>query len=298
MPARYRGRFAPSPTGPLHFGSLVAALASFLEARTRDGIWYLRIEDLDPLREFPEATASILRSLESHGLTWDGLVWHQSRRQSIYREAVERLRSQGLAYPCRCSRRELRENAGRHPRHCREQPDWSGYSAASTDRPAVRFALRDHTYSWQDGIQGPCSTRVRAETDDFVIHRREGFFAYQLAVVCDDIAQGITEVVRGHDLLSSTPFQLALYDAFDAPPPTFAHLPVVTNPTGQKLSKQNLAAPLDDSIPGDNLYRALVFLRQHPPEALAGAPLNRILDWALQNWNLNRIPAVAAMDEP
>jgi len=298
MSARYRGRFAPSPTGPLHFGSLVAALASFLEARTRDGLWHVRIEDLDPLRESPAAADSILHSLECHGLMWDGPVWYQSQRQSFYLEHIEHLRNRGLAYPCRCSRRELRENAGHHPRHCRENPDWSAYSPASTDGPAIRFALSDRIYGWQDGIQGPCSTRVSAEIDDFVIRRKEGFFAYQLAVVCDDIAQNITEIVRGHDLLSSTPFQLALYEAFNAPPPTFAHLPVVTSPAGQKLSKQNRAAPLDDSKPARNLHRALVFLRQQPPAELARESFNRVIDWGLNNWNLARVPAVAALGEP
>ena len=298
MPVKYRGRFAPSPTGPLHFGSLVAALASFLEARSRQGLWFLRIEDLDPLREPPDATRQILHALDCHGLGWDGAVCYQSQRQPHYREILDRLRWAGFAYRCSCSRRELRENDGRHPHRCRERTSPAHGESPKAPGAAVRFALDDRIWSWIDGIQGPCSVRVQAEIDDFVIQRKEGFFAYQMAVVCDDIAQGITEVVRGHDLLSSTPFQLALYQALENPPPAFHHLPLVTNKRGQKLSKQNRARPLDNGKAAANLYRALRFLGQEPPPELARAPVPAILEWALRNWRSSRIPRCTGMEAP
>lgn len=298
MSALYRGRFAPSPTGPLHFGSLVAALASFLEARSRQGLWLLRIENLDPLREPPDATSQILRTLDCHGLGWDGPVWYQSERLSRYQDILDRLRWAGLAYDCSCSRRELRENKGRHPHHCRERTGPAHAKTPKARQAAVRFALDDRIWSWIDGIQGPCSVRVQAEIDDFVIQRKEGFFAYQMAVVCDDIAQGITEVVRGHDLLSSTPFQLALYQALENPPPRFHHLPVVTNQRGQKLSKQNRARPLENGRAAANLHLALRFLGQEPPHDLAGATVAGVMEWALSNWRSARVPRCTGMEAP
>ncbi|MFW5824799.1 MAG: tRNA glutamyl-Q(34) synthetase GluQRS, partial [Marinobacter sp.] len=271
----YRGRFAPSPTGPLHFGSLVTALASYLEARTRDGQWLVRIEDLDPLRESPEAATRILHSLEAHGLHPDGDVRYQSRRLDVYRRQAEHLVSQGRAYHCACSRKELAAAGGRHSYHCRQG------GQLPPDRPrAIRFALQDEDARWQDRILGEQRQAVQAELDDPVIIRKEGFVAYQLAVVVDDIEQGITEIVRGSDLLETTAQQRQICQALQGTPPAWAHIPVVLNDQGQKLSKQNLAPALDDGRAGHNLWQALVSLGQQPPPDLAAASPDEVLAWA------------------
>lgn len=281
----YRGRFAPSPTGPLHFGSLVTALASYLEARSRNGQWLVRLEDLDPLRESPEATEHILHSLARHQLHRDGEVRYQSTRLEIYRQLADRLVEQGRAYYCGCSRKELKANKGHHPFHCR-----SGGSLPP-DRPlAIRFALNNENAQWHDRILGAQHQSVRAEVDDPVIIRKEDFVAYQLAVVADDIEQGITDVVRGSDLLETTAQQRQICLALAGTTPGWAHIPVVLNHQGQKLSKQNHAPALDDSQPGQNLWHALCSLGQQPPQALRGDTPARILAWAIEHWSLERIP--------
>ncbi|MEE2764142.1 MAG: tRNA glutamyl-Q(34) synthetase GluQRS [Pseudomonadota bacterium] len=275
----YRGRFAPSPTGPLHFGSLVAALASFLEARCHQGQWLVRIEDLDPLREPPEATGQILRSLDAHGLMADDAVRFQSRRHEAYQAAIDRLLETGHAYRCACSRKELAQHHGRHPHQCRD-----GHIAAG-DRPfAVRFALTDETSHWQDQLLGPQVQTVAAELDDPVILRKEGFYAYQLAVVVDDIDQGITHVVRGSDLLDMTAQQQQVYRALGATPPHWLHIPVILNDQGQKLSKQTHAPALDDTRPSDNLVQALAALGQEPPTELTREPVEQVLAWGIRHW--------------
>ncbi len=280
----YRGRFAPSPTGPLHFGSLVAALASYLEARSHHGQWLVRIEDLDPLREPVEATGQILNSLEAHGLFSDEPVRFQSKRHDAYQAAIDDLLRQGLAYRCACSRKELQQHGGRHPHDCRNHPD------RPTDRPsAVRFALTDEQNQWQDLLLGAQLQTVRAELDDPVILRKEGFYAYQLAVVVDDIDQGITDVVRGSDLLEMTAQQTQIYRALGAQPPRWLHVPVIVNEQGQKLSKQSHAPALDDDRPADNLRQALTALGQQPAETLAGASVEAILDWGVQHWRREAI---------
>ena len=275
----YRGRFAPSPTGPLHFGSLVAALASFLEARCHQGQWLVRIEDLDPLREPPEATGQILRSLDAHGLMADDAVRFQSRRHEAYQAAIDRLLETGHAYRCVCSRKELAQHHGRHPHQCRD-----GHIAAG-DRPfAVRFALTDETSHWQDQLLGPQVQTVAGELDDPVILRKEGFYAYQLAVVVDDIDQGITHVVRGSDLLDMTAQQQQVYRALGATPPHWLHIPVILNDQGQKLSKQTHAPALDDTRPSDNLVQALAALGQEPPTELTREPVEQVLAWGIRHW--------------
>ncbi|MBW4935583.1 tRNA glutamyl-Q(34) synthetase GluQRS [Marinobacter sp. F4206] len=276
---RYRGRFAPSPTGPLHFGSLVAALASYLEARQHQGQWFIRLEDLDPLREPPEATGQILRSLDSHGLLPDEPVRFQSRRHPAYQAAIEHLIANGDAYRCVCSRKELKLHGGRHPNHCRDGRITPG------DRPfAIRFALKDEQSHWQDQLLGRQVQTVTAEVDDPVILRKEGFYAYQLAVVVDDIDQGITDVVRGSDLLDMTAQQQQIYRALGAEPPGWLHIPVILNEQGQKLSKQTHAPPLNDDQPEENLIQALIALGQEPPETLAGGGVESILDWGVRHW--------------
>lgn len=282
--ARYRGRFAPSPTGPLHFGSLVAALASYLEARSHNGQWLVRIEDLDPLREPAEATGQILNSLEAHGLFSDEPVRFQSRRHEAYQAAIDSLMTTGDAYRCVCSRKELQQHGGRHPHGCRNR------QAGPTDRPsAVRFALTDEHNHWQDLLLGPQNQSVSAELDDPVILRKEGFYAYQLAVVVDDIDQGITDVVRGSDLLDMTAQQTQIYRALGATPPRWLHVPVIVNEQGQKLSKQTHAPALNDDKPADNLIQALAALGQMPPASLAGASVDSILGWGASHWRREAI---------
>ncbi|MFL1483029.1 tRNA glutamyl-Q(34) synthetase GluQRS [Marinobacter sp. LN3S78] len=281
----YRGRFAPSPTGPLHFGSLVTALASYLEARTRNGEWLVRIEDLDPLRESPEATEQILHSLAAHGLHWDGDVRYQSSRLETYRQLADRLVDRGRAYYCGCSRKELKANDGRHPYHCRKGGNTPG------ERPlAIRFALDDEHAHWHDRILGGQHQSVRAEVDDPVIIRKERFVAYQLAVVVDDIDQGVTDVVRGSDLLETTAQQRQIFRALAGTLPGWAHIPVVLNQQGQKLSKQNHAPAVDDSQPARNLWHALASLGQRPPRALASDTPSQVLAWATEHWALDAIP--------
>lgn len=286
--APYRGRFAPSPTGPLHFGSLVAALASYLEARSHRGQWLVRIEDLDPLREPVEATGQILNSLEAHGLFSDEPVRFQSHRHEAYQAVIDQLLRQGRAYRCVCSRKELQQNAGYHPNHCRDG------SSQAVDRPsAVRFALTDEDAQWHDDLLGPQHQRVQAELDDPVILRKEGFYAYQLAVVVDDIDQGITHVVRGSDLLEMTAQQTQIYHALAAQPPRWLHVPVIVNEQGQKLSKQSHAPALADDRPVENLYQALVALGQQPPESLAQASVDAILAWGVNHWRREAIHLTA-----
>lgn len=277
---QYRGRFAPSPTGPLHFGSLVTALASYLEAKSVNGQWLVRIEDLDPLREPPEATGEILSSLDAHGLIPDEPVRFQSHRHTAYQAAIEQLLKTGIAYPCSCSRKQLQAHQGRHPQHCRD-----GGRATKNQPFAVRFALSDELCQWQDLLLGRQQQLVQAEIDDPVILRKEGFFAYQLAVVVDDIDQGITDVVRGSDLLDMTAQQLQIYRALSAPPPRWLHIPVIVNEQGQKLSKQNHAPALDNRSPVENLFAALSALNQQPPQSLLRESVDNLLDWGRTHWN-------------
>ncbi|UZE95872.1 tRNA glutamyl-Q(34) synthetase GluQRS [Alkalimarinus alittae] len=282
--SNYRGRFAPSPTGPLHFGSLVAALASFLDARKNNGIWLVRIEDIDPLREAPGASSDILRTLESHHLFWDETVRYQSQQSSAYESLIEQLKQSGHTYYCPCSRKTLNKNNGSHSSECNPQhPD-------ALKPMAIRFHTKERTYTWNDLLLGQQSFLANKQTDDFVIKRKEGFYSYQLAVVCDDIDQRITHIVRGSDLLDSTPAQLALYDALATSPPLFGHIPIIVNNRGQKLSKQNLAPSINTPRISQNLQHALAALNHPLPPLLSGASAEEIIAWAIQNWSLNRVP--------
>lgn len=281
---KYRGRFAPSPTGPLHFGSLVTALASYLEARAHGGTWLVRIEDLDPLRESPEATEQILASLTAHGLESDEPVRFQSHCHDRYQHIVDHFIKQGFAYRCICSRKELQANKGRHPHKCRDTAIDVG------DQPfAVRFALEDEHSVWQDQLLGPQHQQVCAEVDDPVIRRKEGFYAYQLAVVADDIDQQITHVVRGSDLLDMTAQQCQIYRALGGTIPAWLHIPVILNDQGQKLSKQNLAPALDDTRAAGNLLEALAALAQDLSGLSARDSVANILQTAADRWQPARI---------
>jgi glutamyl-Q tRNA(Asp) synthetase len=294
----YIGRFAPSPTGPLHFGSLVSALASYLHARSQQGQWLVRMEDLDPPREQPGAADQILTSLEKHGLSWDGAVLYQSQRHTAYGEALETLRKADLIYPCHCTRQDLQALGGVYDGRCRNQQ-------VTTHKPhALRLKLYDLPAPWQalpeivsftDLFQGQQHQDLRREAGDIIVKRRDGLFAYQLAVVVDDIAQGITHVVRGSDLLEVTGRQWLLFRLLGARPPQFGHIPLALHPNGQKLSKQNHAPPLNSAEAGTNLWRALGFLGQNPPADLYNAPPAEVLSWASAHWQTAQIAGFGAV---
>ena len=258
----YRGRFAPTPSGPLHFGSLVAALGSYLDARAHAGEWLLRIEDVDPPRVVAGATDAILSGLEAFGFEWDGPVEYQNHRGAAYQAALDRLDALGLVYGCHCSRKEIAEVARRgvdgpvYPGTCRER-GWRGDPARE---PAWRFRVPDTRVEFHDRLLGRVACDIARECGDFVLKRADGVFTYQLAVVVDDAEQGITHVVRGADLLASTPRQIVLQQALAYPTPEYLHLPVVLDAAGDKLSKQTLAAPLDDAAPLPALIGAARFL--------------------------------------
>ena len=282
----YVGRFAPSPTGPLHFGSLVAAVASWLDARVAGGQWHLRIEDVDAPRTVPGAEDAILRTLDALGLTWDGPVVRQSERTARYVAALDRLRDRGLTYRCRCSRREIADSGVHgidgivYPGTCRE-------AAVSPETPAaVRFRVAPGMVAFDDRVQGRIVQSLAHDIGDFVVRRRDGLFAYQLAVVIDDADLGVTDVVRGADLLVSTPRQVALQRALGLSTPRYLHFPVAAR-NGEKLSKQTLAPAIDARSGPAALLAAFDFLGQPPPEP--GPPAS-LLAQAVRRWDPARIP--------
>lgn len=283
-PPHYRGRFAPSPTGPLHFGSLIAAAGSFLDARHRQGKWLVRIEDLDTPRTVKGAADEILGTLEAYGLNWDEEIIYQSRRTAAYDSAFQTLKETGVIYPCACSRREIADSALRHgeelvyPGTCR-----NGIAHGRTAR-AWRVRVNDTTIGFTDILQGYISQNLAANVGDFVVKRADGLFAYQLAVVVDDAAQGITDVVRGADLLYSTPRQIYLQRLLGLATPAYMHLPVAVNAQGEKLSKQSLAQPVGKRNAACTLFEALLFLRQQPPAELKLGTVDELVGWAIANW--------------
>lgn len=288
--SRYRGRFAPSPTGPLHFGSLVAAVASFLQARAQGGEWLVRIEDIDPPREPPGAADDILRTLERLGLRWDGPVLYQSARRDAYRSALDRLCRAGLVYPCGCSRREIADSSVRgidgpvYPGTCR-----GGLAAGRTER-ALRVRTDGTTVAFEDRWQGRFESALERDVGDFVVRRADGFFAYQLAVVVDDAAQRITEVVRGADLLLSTPRQLHLQRLLGLPTLAYAHVPAAVNAQAEKLSKQTGAPAIGHEAPVPVLCAALRFLGQRVPGDIDPLDIDGFWRHAIADWNPNRVP--------
>jgi len=286
----YRGRFAPSPTGPLHFGSLVAALGSYLDARAAGGEWLVRMEDLDRPREVPGAADAILRALEAFGFEWDGRVLRQSARTQAYAQAIERLRAAGLVFPCACSRREIAANGlpgvegPVYPGTCRHR--------LPPGKPARSLRLRTEggTILVHDRVQGTLRQDPAREVGDFVLRRADGIHAYQLAVVVDDGFQGINQIVRGADLLVSTPRQVFLFRALRLPVPTYAHLPVVVDGAGRKLGKSHAAAPVDPAAPLPILLRVWRFLGQTPfPEPPTG--LAEFWTQAHSTWHMDRVPS-------
>lgn len=289
----YRGRFAPSPTGPLHFGSLAAALASYLDARACGGKWMIRIEDLDSPRCVPGAEEQILRTLDACGFEWDDRIERQSERMDLYADALDHLTRINLTYPCSCTRKEIADShtGGRvggeipYSGSCR-----NGMKPGRTTR-ATRFRVTPGAVSFLDRLQGHISQEVEREVGDFVLRRADGMWAYQLAVVVDDAEQGITDVVRGADLLWSTPRQILLQRALGLPQPRYLHVPVAANSGGEKLSKQTRAA---DARP-EHLRGALRFLGFMPPDELRGRELLR---WAVAHWEVNAIPASRSIPLP
>lgn len=263
----YIGRFAPSPTGPLHFGSLVCALASYLDAKHHGGKWLLRIEDIDPPREQPGAADSIKRTLEAHGLYWDGEVRYQSQRSEAYWDCLNELKKLDLIYPCNCTRARLANLNGPYDGHCRRHPPAAGDACALrlkvSDLPDT-FHHISSNIEFCDRACGVQSENIETISGDFVIHRKDGFFAYQLAVVVDDIDQGITDVVRGDDLLDTTARQIFLYRILGKKPPSYAHIPVIRDEYGNKLSKQNHAPTIDKIHAQKNVFNALCSLGYQP----------------------------------
>lgn len=287
-PRPYVGRFAPSPTGPLHFGSLVAALGSYLQAKSRGGLWQVRIDDIDPPRAVPGASSAILRTLECFGFEWDGPVSYQSQRQARYRAALDSLRADGLVYDCGCSRKEIAEQLAGSERKIYPGTCRNGLAAGKSPR-LLRILTDGIVIRFEDGLQGQCEYDLERTVGDFVVLRADGLFAYQLATGVDDAEQGITEVVRGRDLLDSTPCQIHIQRCLGLNSPAYCHLPIVLNEHGQKLSKQNLAPPLDELRISGQLHLALEFLGQAPPPALADEPPATVWEWAVSHWQLERV---------
>ncbi|MDQ3186481.1 MAG: tRNA glutamyl-Q(34) synthetase GluQRS [Pseudomonadota bacterium] len=285
----YRGRFAPSPTGALHFGSLVAAVGSYLEAKSRHGKWLVRIENLDQSRETPGASTEILSTLEAFGMEWDGEVIYQSRRNTAYQAALALLEKRNLIYPCVCSRKEIADSSivgldgPIYPGTCRG-------SFANEEHPGARRVRTDNKLvEFQDGLRGWVRQRLENDIGDFVLRRADGVFAYQLAVVVDDAEQGITHVVRGEDLLSSTSRQVYLQQLLGYATPAYLHLPVVVNANGEKLSKQTHATPVATADPISQLIMAIRFLGQVLPAELIESDLASFWKWVTENWRTEMI---------
>lgn len=285
-PVSYVGRFAPSPTGPLHFGSLVAAVASYLQARSNNGQWLLRIEDIDPPREQVGATDLIVSALDKYGFEWDGETRFQSESHAEHLEALQYLLDHNLAYRCRCSRRDLADSPRGalgviYPGTCRD--------GCGPGESAIRIRTNDSEIAFNDGLQGHISQHLESESGDFVIRRRDGLIAYQLAVVVDDEIEGINEVVRGIDLIDSTPRQIWLQSLLGYRTPNYLHIPVITHSNGDKLSKLTGAPGISLDAIEETLVAALDALKQSPPDGLAKNSLENIWIWAKKNWNIDKL---------
>ena len=295
--AGYRGRFAPSPTGPLHFGSLVAAVGSYLDARAQGGEWLLRIEDVDGPRTVPGAADGILHTLEGFGFEWDGEVLVQSRRLDLYHSALVQLQLDGWVYPCACSRseiaaatRQLSVDGGLlYPGSCRE-----GLPEGRAAR-AWRLRVPDREFCFVDRVQGETRQNLERDVGDFVLLRADGQYAYQLAVVFDDAAQGVNSVVRGVDLLDSTARQMWLQACLGLPTPSYAHLPVAVNAAGEKLSKQTRAAAVIPEAGTALLASVLRFLGHSVPDEMTKASLRDFWAWAIAAWSIEHVPSVRAI---
>lgn len=293
----YTGRFAPSPTGPLHMGSLIAAVASYCQAKVHQGKWLLRIEDIDPPREMPGATHSIISTLDKLGFEWDGEIIFQSKRSELYHLAIKKLQQDELVYPCICSRKMINENGiasrfgMRYAGNCRNRRH-------AENRPcSLRIKVPSKLFQVVDLIQEPRQQNLWEDIGDFVIKRTDGQIAYQLAVVVDDAEQNITEIVRGSDLLDSTARQNYLQECLHYPTPDYAHVPVLVNQAGDKLSKQTEATAINVNSGSQALWKALEYLHQQPPAEIYGAPIHEIWQWALRYWQLDKIPSTLTIQQ-
>ena len=287
MTTGYRGRFAPTPSGPLHFGSLLTALASYLDARQANGVWLLRIDDLDGPRCVPGASETILEQLQQHGLIWDETPYFQSQQLAAYESALDALRTRGLLYRCRCTRRILRQTALPGP----DAPVYPGScrDAQVSDEPsALRLRLAEHVEELNDRWQGLVRRDLQTQVGDFVVRRVDGQIAYQLACAIDESRQGISHVVRGADLLSSSFAQRTVARSLNLETPEYGHLPVVVDASGKKLSKQHHAPPIDGAQAAENLRQVLRQLGQAQPPA--GSRVNRIIESAISHWNPSAVP--------
>lgn len=292
MSKLYRGRFAPSPTGPLHFGSLVAAVGSYCQAKSQDGEWLVRMEDLDPPRELAGAADDILRTLEAYHLNWDGTVVFQSQRLDAYEAALSQLTKNELTFPCTCTRKSIAESSQNnssiiYPGTCRN--GLASSRSKSTAR-ATRVRINSEIVNFHDGLQGSHTIQLDSDVGDFVVKRADGLFAYHLAVAVDDAFQEISEIVRGSDLLNSTPHHLYLQKQLAYQTPRYIHLPIAVNARGEKLSKQTHASAVDSAEPGAMLEKALIFLGHKPSLDVINADPETLLKWAVENWDLEKIP--------
>lgn len=278
----YTGRFAPSPTGPLHLGSLVAAVGSYLDAKANGGYWLLRMEDLDPPREMPESKSIIPKQLENHGLYWDQEITYQSDRLQIYQDYLDKLEQVGAVYLCDCSRQRIKTLGGNYDGLCREN------KCNNPSDCAVRVHI-SKTQRWTDLILGEQQFTAVQLHGDFVVKRRDGLFSYQLAVAIDDALQNITHVIRGADLLDSTARQIHIQGLLELDNPLYGHLPIITDSSGAKLCKQHQAPSLDTTDPTENLFIALQLLGQQPDPQLREASTPEILSWGQSNWNRAKI---------
>lgn len=287
------GRFAPSPTGPLHFGSLLAALASYCQAKSQGGLWLVRMEDLDKPREMTGAADHILRTLEGLGFEWDREVVYQSQRNSFYQEALSQLHAKSLTYNCDCSRKEIADSYNQKPaQHGIDglvYPGTCRHKTAFKIPHASRVIVNNAPITFTDAIQGEIQQNLAKDVGDFVLKRVDGLFAYQLGVVVDDFEQGITNILRGADLLDSTPRQIYLQQLLGHPTPQYAHIPVASNVAGEKLSKQTMAPEINAAQASILLTQALDFLGQQAPKDLSKQSANDILQWAKQHWNITKV---------
>jgi len=277
----YVGRFAPSPSGPLHFGSLVAALGSYFQAKANHGSWLVRIEDLDPPREMPGATQAILEALQAYQLHWDGEVVYQSQRHHLYQAQIDTWLENGDAYYCQCTRKQIKQHGGFYPGTCRDKNLKEG---------AIRLKMTKPIASFFDLKHGTIQIPEQLVNEDFIIKRRDGLFAYNLAVVLDDIDQGVTEVVRGADLIEPTGRQISLYQILGQPEVSYLHLPLAIDDNGNKLSKQNHATAIDIDNPKPALLKAMTFLGFDIPEEIRASDITNILRWGCENWQLEQLP--------
>lgn len=286
-PESYRGRFAPSPTGPVHYGTLVAAVGSYLQSRSNNGQWFLRIDDIDVTRKVKDADTDIIKTLEAFGFEWDGEIIYQSTQTDYYEQALTQLVNQSLVFPCLCSRKQLAEsNSEIYPGNCRQR------TLPEKKPHALRVLAKDITITFEDTVMGQQSQNIKQQCGDFIIKRRDGLFAYQLAIVVDDARQNISEVVRGADLLDSTPRQIYLQQLLGLPTPGYCHLPLAVDAAGDKISKSEGALKINIKHREKLLVSVLEFLGQQPPNDLAEAILSDIWSWAGAHWQVGSIPKV------